>query len=306
MITLLPPEPAVAPDQHCLGELSLRYEDVTQDGYLVVEAAPTALGEIWRRLEGDQRAALGSEEGVLPILSRLVVESGEGPISVFPPCEVRGAYHVAHTVDDGGSVDKLILGMWASIGAGIGRTQGEPPADAGRAVVAARVFAEHVFTRPFGPPEQRKVRALLRDGAPFVPPDRWVHRGPEASLTLPEGAVALDPEPVPDAASTVFGLDHTDSNQHVNSLVYTRLFIEAALRRLDALGEPRARLRARAVEIAYRKPSFAGERVRPLLTAFRLGDTLGVTAALLSEEELAGPRAAARPRVFGKLIFAGP
>ena len=66
MISLLPPEPAVPATQTSAGELPLRYEDVTQDGHLVVEAAPTALGEVWRRLEGDQRAALGSERGVLP------------------------------------------------------------------------------------------------------------------------------------------------------------------------------------------------------------------------------------------------
>ena len=303
MISLLPPEPAVPATQTSAGELPLRYEDVTQDGHLVVEAAPTALGEVWRRLEGDQRAALGSERGVLPILSRLIVESGEGPISVFDPNRVRGLYQLAHTRDEGDRVDRIILGMWASVGASIGRTQGEPPADVGRPVVAARVFAEHVFTRPFGPPDQRKVRALILDGSPVVPPDRWIFRGPEASLELPEGALPLDAEPVPDTTFTVFGLDHTDSNQHVNSLVYTRLFIEAALRRLDAHGHARA-LRARVVEIAYRKPSFAGERVRPLVRAFRLGEELGVTVALVTDEEASERRAGARPRVFARMIFA--
>jgi hypothetical protein len=67
---------------------------------------------------------------------------------------------------------------------------------------------------------------------------------------------------------TAFGLDHTDSNQHVNSLVYPRLFAEAALRRLAELERPR-RLLIRALDIAYRKPSFAGDRVRIHTRLFR-------------------------------------
>ena len=62
----------------------------------------------------------------------------------------------------------------------------------------------------------------------------------------------MDPTPLP------LGLAHTDANQHVNSLVYPRLFEEAVLRRLATLGKPTALLTRRA-EVAFRKPAFAGE-----------------------------------------------
>ena len=67
---------------------------------------------------------------------------------------------------------------------------------------------------------------------------------------------------------------HTDSNQHVNSLVYPRLFEEAALRRLAASGRSTAVL-ARSLRIAYRRPSFAGESLRVFVRAYE-GDR-GVT-----------------------------
>ena len=60
--------------------------------------------------------------------------------------------------------------------------------------------------------------------------------------------------------SFTFGMMHTDSNQHVNSLVYPRVFEELAVRRHGD-----AKLLARAVEMRWRKPFFAGERARVAL-----------------------------------------
>jgi hypothetical protein len=305
MPSWIPEEPPVPPQHHAGGRLQLRYEDIAQDGHLVVEAMPCALGELWRGLDPERRRTLGGGRDVQPILSRVVCEAGEGPIAVHGPTEALGAAQLAHTVGPDGEIDRVVLNMWGSIASVIGRTVGPKPADAGRAVVAGRIFAEHVYTRPFGPPSERKVRALDGPDGPFVPEDRHVFRSAASTLTLPEGAQALDAELVVDATSTVFGLDHTDSNQHINSLVYPRLFIEAALRRLDALGRGRPALRAQAIELAYRKPSFAGERVRVLVRAFTAGDQPGVLAALVSEEDAAGPLAAARPRVFARVLFRG-
>ena len=71
-----------------------------------------------------------------------------------------------------------------------------------------------------------------RTRLPEVPPVRWPWQAPATLLDLPAGATALDGALTPDDTATVFGLDHTDSNQHVNSLVYPRLLVEATLRRL--------------------------------------------------------------------------
>ena len=297
-LSWIPPEPSVPDDHRARDRVHLRYEDVSQDGRLVIEALPHALGAVWRRLAQTRTVHFG--EGVVPILSRVVVEGGGGPVSVNAIAEAEGFYHVAHTVGPDGAVERLILAMWATVLAPLGRTHPPVPADAGRPLIAGRVFAEHVFTRPFAPPAARKVRALdLGDGAPFVPEARYVFRDPEAAAALPEGAVALDAEPVLDDAPTVFGLDHTDSNQHVNSLVYPRLFIEAALRRAHALGRATPPGLARGMEIAFRKPCFAGEQGRIAARAFVLDGRLGVAGGLSASGDAVG----ARPRCAARLMF---
>ncbi len=137
------------------------------------------------------------------------------------------------------------------------------------------------MTRLFAPPAERKVLSLDVDGESRVPHARWTWRAPGEVLELPAGARWLDDAFAPDAADVVFGLHHTDSNQHVNSLVYPRLFQDAALRRF-AQHRRDARLLARRIEIAYRKPCFAGDRVEIVMRAFAAGDELGAVGALVS------------------------
>lgn len=292
-LSWIPTEPSVPDNQRARGRVHLRYEDVSQDGRLVLEALPHALGAVWRRLAQTRPVSFG--EGVVSILSRVVVEGGEGPVSVHAAAEAEGFYQLAHTVGPDGAVDRLILAMWATVLAPLGRTHPPAPPDAGRPLVAGRVFAEHVLTRPFAPAKERKVLSIdLGDGRPWVPEARYPWRDPTSAASLPEGATPLDAEPTADAASTAFGLDHTDSNQHVNSLVYPRLFIEAGLRRAHALGRP-APL-ARGLDIAYRKPCFAGERGRITAQGFLLDGRYGLAGVLGGEGE-------ARPRCAARLVF---
>jgi acyl-CoA thioesterase FadM len=298
----LPPEPDVPSDQRAQGRVLLRFEDVSQDGRLLLEALPTALGEIWRGLADRRPRALGRTRGVVPILSRVIVEGGEGPVAVGGPAEAKGLYELSHTVGSDGQIDRIVLGMWAEVTSVAGSTMGPKPADAGRPLVAGHVFAEHVFTRPFGPPGERKVRALELDGRTVVPEARYAWREPATLLDLPAGAAPLDAELVADTAPTVIGLDHTDGNQHVNSLIYPRLLLEAALRRFAAHGRSRPPLLSRAAEIAYRKPSFAGEAVRVATRAFTLGADLGVVAVVVADEEAAAPLAG-KPRVYARMRF---
>ena len=67
----------------------------------------------------------------------------------------------------------------------------------------------------------------------------------------PEPEVAVARHQVP----LRFGVMHTDPNNHVNSLVYPRVFEEAAMALRGGI-DP-----ARALEVVWRKPIFAGERV---------------------------------------------
>lgn len=260
----------------------LRYEDVAQNGWPKVMCMPhgmgvVAFGKLWNR------APLASSlrrRGVLPILSRLRVESLGGPIAVFQPIEVQAWFQLAHTRDGAGQVQRVLLNLGADLYAPRARTHDPQPEGAGERILVGRVFGEHVFTRPFAAPAERRVTELDLDGQP-------VDLGPvlplaEATTVLaaPEGALALDDDFERDAAPTVFGLGHTDSNQHVNSLAYIPLFEDAALRRLARHGHSTGALLLREVELAYRKPCFAGESARISLRAFESTDGLMVRGSL--------------------------
>jgi hypothetical protein len=303
-----PEEPEVPPLQRAAGPIRLRYEDVTQDGRLALAGLPHALGEvIWQNLfVDDALAAAWRESGVVPLLTRVAVEGADETVSVRKPLHGEGRYELAHAVGHDGAVARILLNMWVRVSGPRGRTWGPPPDGAGEPVQLGRIFAEHVFTRPFGPPARRKVLRLELPGIAPVPPARAPFVAAEELLVLPPGAQPLEPAAAPDTTAIVFGLDHSDSNQHVNSLVYPRLFTEAALRRLDALGRPTAGLLARAAETAWRKPCFAGDRVRIILQTFALGDALGAAGAFLPDALAAPGAPPPRPYCCVRVLFPAP
>jgi len=259
-------------------------------------ALPPAIGwTVWRQLLADHDAAKGMQRaGIVAILSRLTVEGSDEPIRVDQKVDSTGGYQLArHEVD--GQVDKLFLNMWVEVRGSRGRVV--PPEGPGPSVVAGRVFAEHTFTRIFATPEQRRVTRLDIAGLPAVPEAIYDFPSPASAMALPFDAEPLDDDYVADEALTVFGLDHTDSNQHVNSLVYPRLFAEAALRRLEQRGRPKRAL-VRSLDIAYRKPSFAGDRVRIHTRIFTLGDRTGAAGYLVDADD-----PAARPRCCARILL---
>jgi hypothetical protein len=296
MFTVLP-RPELPVDQSASGPMSLRFEDVSQDGRLMVRGIPHGLGEVlWREVLASHAIYRGLlAEGVVPILSRLVIGSLDAPIGIAKPLEASAGFQLAHTVNANGEVDRLILNLWLDAFGTCGVTYGAPPARAGERLHVGRVFAEHVFTKLFAPPAERKVLRFEGHGLPPVPEARYVWRPAEELFELPEGAEWLDGEVVVDAAPVVFGLGQTDSNQHVNSLVYPELIERAALRRFAALGAPTVLL-PRFVEMVFRKPSFAGEAVHVATRAFRWGERHGVAAVVAGVGE-------AKPRVVARMLF---
>jgi hypothetical protein len=292
-----PPPPEVPDAQRASARYRLRYEDVAQDGRLCVLGMPPAVGEaIWRASIAHHDAATHMRErGVLPILTRLVCVGGshdphagdaaaaagapDGPLDVDAFVTAEGRWALARSDDERGGVARLYANMWATIRAPRGRTYGPPPEGAGVVQTVGRVFAEHVFTRPFAPPSERRVTQLDVPGLPPVPELRYAPATVDDVLAWPSGASPLGADGDAfraDPVQTVFGLAHTDSNQHVNSLVYPRLCEEAALRRLAAVGETRPRL-SRAMELLFRKPSFAGDRVELAVRVFGLPARDGAT-----------------------------
>lgn len=294
----IPPFPQDTP--RAQARVHLRFEDVTQDGRLVLEALPNALGPtVWRGiLAADPATRACVAQGIVPILSRFVLEGRPGPFSANEPVEAEGTCLLARS-DDG----RFVLDMWADLTGALGRTYGSTDR-AGEKVLAGRVLAEHVLTRPFAPPGERRVTSLDFPGAPRVTATRPASPAFEAIASVPAGATPLEPRKSADPVPIVFGLVHTDSNMHVNSLVYLRLFEEAALRRFASLGRATTLL-GRTLDIAYRKPCFAGQTMRVVQQAFEENGRPGVAAVLVEERELAGDGLApgAKPHCYARITF---
>jgi hypothetical protein len=302
----LHPEPSSIPawpvaTPRATGKVSLRFEDVTQDGRLVLESLPTALGPtVFRGLmQNDPGMRACFEHGVFPIISRLVLHGMPGPFSANHRIEAEATFRVARSEDG-----RLMLDMWANLYAPIAQTHGPPPTEGAERVLAGQVFAEHVFTRPFAPAGQRRVSDFDFPGKPDVRETRSAPPRGEALAALPVSATPLEPSRRPDSTPITFGLCHTDSNMHVNSLAYVRVFEEAALRRFTELGRG-SLLLARTLDIAYRKPCFAGQRMRVVQQAFETRAKLGIAAILVDEQDARSDEAIAkvRPHVFVRMGF---
>jgi hypothetical protein len=277
----------------------LRFEDVTQDGRIVLEALPTVLGPtVWRDLDKSPGFRACYENGIFPILSRLVLEGTGGPFSANSRVDAEGSYRLARAGDG-----RFMLDVWADVHAPLGRTHNPLPPD-GKRALAGRVLAEHVLTRPFAPAGERRVTALDFEGAPVVTETRSPPLPFESAAALPDGAIALEAAPRIDSAPIVFGVVHTDGNMHVNSLAYLRVLEEAALRRFVELGRG-SQVLGRSIDIAYRKPCFAGQTMRVVQQAFELNGKLGVCASLVDATTLVAgaPPPGARPHVFAKTMF---
>ena len=254
MIPPLPPSRGPGQDG---GTASIRprYEDITQDGRLQLSAMMPGLGAaVWRALLS-QIPAIDTfmTQGIFPILRRLVAVGEDRSVSVNGPIDYTGSFRFAREKDG----DRLFANMWIEARAAVASTNGpRPPKDAPRELVG-RIFAEHVLTRPFAPPAERRVTSLDGPGLPPIPEDEHVFETAESLIESAGG-------PLEEAGDFPFGMMHTDSNQHVNSLVYPRVFEEAAVRHFmqNAPTGDTTKLLARGVELRWRKPFFAGERAK--------------------------------------------
>ena len=267
----------------------------------MLEALPTALwATVWSGLSSDPSVRALYAAGIVPILSRLVLEGTPGPFPATAAAGAEGTFQFVRA-DDG----RFLLEMWSNLSALKGSTYA--PRGAARGIVpelAGSVFAEHVLTRPFAPAGERRVTSLNFEGAPEIREVPSARTPVDALAAVPEGARPLEPARSIDPVPITFGVVHTDSNLHVNSLVYLRLFEEAALRRFVALGLGAAFL-GRAIDIAYRKPSFVGQTVRVVQQAFEAAGRLGVGAVLVAENDTVSDDAlaAARPLAYVRMQF---
>ena len=111
-----PPQPEKPAAQ---ARVHLRYEDVSQDGRLLLEVMPNALGAaIWgAQLARDPFAQACLATGVVPILTRFVIEGAPGTCCSVMPRAVQGRFSVAEIPGE-----RVFLNMWAELTAPIART----------------------------------------------------------------------------------------------------------------------------------------------------------------------------------------
>ncbi|MEZ4225647.1 MAG: hypothetical protein R3B13_32145 [Polyangiaceae bacterium] len=301
----IPPPPDVPDNQRAVGETPLRFEDLAQDGRLRLEGVWPPIGPIlWGKMDIAASLARLGRSGVRAVLTYVALEGTDEPLSVRNRIRTEVRYRLGHTVDASGAVNRLTFDTWLTLSG----PRGEPnapglPSD-GPEVIAARAYGQHVLTKPAAPPGQHRVLALDDEALPAVPPhqSQWV--APFGLLELPVGATALTPSPVLERQPVVFGLSHTDGNQHVNFLAYPRLAEEAALRRFDALGKS-ARVLARRSEVGYRKPCFAGQRAWLALRPFELEGRLGAVVSFHPAPDIdaASGLPAAAASCIARLVF---
>ncbi len=278
-----PSLPAALPDpQQGRPTEEMHYDDVAQDGRLCVTAPAPAIGWLWRDLITHLPGAREIQgKGTIPVLTRLIVNTSEAPARVDQGLTADGGYYLAR--NSAGS--HLYLNIGATLHARGGRLlplSGPEPAFA-----AATIFAEHTFTNIFGGPGQRAVTKLQASGFPEVPSDIYDASAPALIADVPTNATTLA-ELGPDDAYMIAGLDHTDSNQHINSMVYVRWFIDAALRRCASIGQSKPLRLTRALEVAYRKPCFAGDRLSARLALYVPSDdaaAIGAAGALYRNDD---------------------
>ena len=299
-----PAIPPVVSANHATGKTFLRYEDICQDGRILLEGIPHALGMVvwYELLLHHPISVMARRKGIIPILTRLCLSGDESPVAVANPLTVDGGFALAH----GGSltaVERLFLNVWTELSGPVARPGAKPAAAAGPSARVGRVFAEHIFTRLFAAPGERKVVALEHPDLPAVPPAHHDWRPPNDLLDLPTGGEWLDDDWTSPAMIT-FALNHTDSNQHVNSLVYLRLFEHEVGQHLARRGRAKLLL-ARHAELTYRKPCFAGDQVAIAMRCFTHQGHVGAAGCFIDSDELRAlaQRPPQQARCFVRILF---
>jgi hypothetical protein len=281
----IPQAPEVSAELRGEAESELRYQDLCQDGRLRIAGVWPPMGQIlWTRMQLARSLGRLARQGIRNVMSYVAMASEDVPLSIFAPAHSAVKVELGHTRDESGAPNRVILNTWLETDALRARRNHPASRPSDQRVHAARAFGQHVFTRPAAPRGQHRVTRLEDPELGGLVQREVTFVDPKSLLALPAGAEPIDSAPVVDVAPVVFGLVHTDGNQHVNFLIYPRLVEDALLRRLPELGVDARRL-GRSVEVGYKRPCFAGDRMNLLMQVFRLEAAVGVVAAVVPAED---------------------
>jgi hypothetical protein len=106
---VIPPIPEGDATDVGTAEIRPRYEDITQDGRVVLTALMQGLGmSVWRAMGKRVPADAFAREGILPLLRRLVLVGEGAPFSVGEKIEYEGTWRFAREKDG----ERIFLLMW--------------------------------------------------------------------------------------------------------------------------------------------------------------------------------------------------
>jgi hypothetical protein len=285
-MSFVPELPASTATLRAAAPVSMRYEDLAPDGRMHVMALPHTVSVMWRRCVDELPVMELQSQGVVPILSHLWAEATEAPIELSKPTRCTGAAILAHTLNDKGEVDRILLDIEMKVFGISGRFFGAQPTNTGSEVCVGKAYARHVFSRPFGAPQDRRVKQLDAEGIAPVPPTLAQWHGFQSFGELPPNAIAQ--QSADDECHHRFGLHQCDTNQHINSLVFPRLLTDSALRRFRMEGQNKALL-SRRFKVAYRKPFFAGQEAILQLQSYTADNIQCVHGAFFAAEDRGRP-----------------
>lgn len=253
------------------GQDHLTFEDIDQLHNLKIRAfIRLCMNPVFTELEREFQVSALRAEGVIPVMFYLRFTAQPAALELMSRVRTEFQVHLrrgAPAAENAAAqstpgASRLLLDMNVDILAaekhgGSGSLGGGPRSD--RLVKAGHFRGLHVITRPLAPRAERhlavtpeRLRKLMEH--PLDEPY------PTVGLleTPPEGYGALDSGQWGEQR-TVWGLQNTDINQHINVLEYMNHLENHFTRLIHGAGQDAANHRTVRTEILFRKPFFRGE-----------------------------------------------
>jgi hypothetical protein len=260
----LPHMPEVPAPQRIHDTVGLALEDLSEQRLVKLGGLARALEQVcwYRLLSGQPVSRLARNAALHASLSRLAFEGRGVPVQPETRLAAVGTFQYGHTLAADGRVDRRLLRLHTEL-----RLPEPPPGADGSdpdALVVGRIHTEHLLTA--ATPNGETPAGLDEFAFPDDGGTRFEWTAPSHVHAPPPNARRLDREGRV-GRTIVFGPMHTDPRGRVRSLAFPRIFEEVALERFAALGQ-RVDVLAREVQLTYRKPCVAGQRVDVMLQAF--------------------------------------
>jgi hypothetical protein len=287
----------------------ITFEDIDQQYRLKIRGfIGLCMPAIFKGLEQDLDLDGLRADGTVPIMYYLTFEASPNHLAFKGRIDTEHAVRLCHSVQpnpkdaSGPPIERMLVDMHIDI-----RAQSasyDPHALGGGAineetVPAGRMRGVHVLTRPTAPAGQRGVSEVprqLRD----LKVHPWTEPYPSAEglQEVPDGFQAVDAGPWREQRS-VWGLNNTDINQHVNVHEYI-INIENHLARVlhgADLSVPEHRVER--TDILFRKPAFMGDVHEMRGDLYTRGEQTLFLGGFYAID--ADGRAEARPSVFARM-----